>query len=328
MADTIGTTILLVEDDILLSLDEKGSLEDYGYTVVTARSGEDSILAVSENPDIELVLMDINLGDGMDGTEAARRILEDRDIPILFLSSHAEKEVVEKTEKISSYGYVLKSAGITVVDSSIKMAFKLHHAYQDLRDREYLLNATQSLSKTGGWEYDLNTEELRWTKENYRIHGMLSEERPESSSDLIEKSLACYHPEDRKLVSEAFRGCCEKGEAYDLEVRFTDTKGHDKWIRTIGHAVWDNEAVVGVVGNIIDITERKEMENSLRESERTVRRKLDALLSPEGDIGTLNLADVIDTESTQSLMDDFYTLTGIGVAMVDRDGEVLVATGW
>ncbi len=335
MKEKNGTTILLVDDDLIFSLDEKSALENYGYTVVTARSGEASILAVGENPEIDLVLMDINLGDGMDSTEAARRILEDHDIPIIFLLSHAEKEVIERTEKISSYGYVLKSAGITMVDSSIQMAFKLHHAYQafqkleqDLRDRENLLNATQELSKTGGWEFDLDTKVLEWTDETYRIHEIPQEEYPKGSSDLIERSLSCYHPEDKELVSEAFRGCCETGEAYDLEVRFTDTKGHDKWVRTIGRAVWSSGRVARIVGNIMDITERKEMEDSLRESERTFKRKLDALLSPEGDLGTLNLADVIDTESTQSLMDDFYKLTGIGVAVVDSDGTVLVATGW
>ena len=55
--------------------------------------------------------MDIDLGRGMDGTEAAQAILEDHDIPIVFLSSHTEKDVVDKTEKITSYGYVDQGFG-------------------------------------------------------------------------------------------------------------------------------------------------------------------------------------------------------------------------
>ncbi len=77
-----------------------------------------------------------------------------------------------------------------------------------------------------------------------------------------------------------------------------------------------------------DISERKLAEDALRESEARVRAKLESILSPEGDIGTLELADVMDIEQVQVLMDDFYSVTKIGMAIVDLKGKVLVATGW
>ena len=76
--------------------------------------------------------MDIDLGPGIDGTEAARQIREYRELPIVFLSSHTEPEIVERTEKITSYGYVVKSSSITVLDASIKMAFRLFQANRKL----------------------------------------------------------------------------------------------------------------------------------------------------------------------------------------------------
>ncbi|MFW5784062.1 MAG: PAS domain S-box protein, partial [Spirochaetota bacterium] len=75
--------------------------------------------------EIDLVLMDINLGAGIDGTQAAEQILARRELPIVFLSSHTEPEVVEKTEKITSYGYIVKNSGETVLTTSVKMAFRL-----------------------------------------------------------------------------------------------------------------------------------------------------------------------------------------------------------
>jgi len=72
--------------------------------------------------------MDIDLGVGMDGTECASRMLAERNVPVVFLSSHAEPEVVEKTEKITSYGYVVKNSGSTILFASIKRAFKLFEA--------------------------------------------------------------------------------------------------------------------------------------------------------------------------------------------------------
>ena len=90
---------------------------------------------IEKTPAIDLILMDINLGKGMDGTEAAAIILRQRDLPVVFLSSHMEPEIVAKTEKITSYGYVVKDSSITVLDASIKMAFKLYKAEEKLRDR-------------------------------------------------------------------------------------------------------------------------------------------------------------------------------------------------
>ncbi|HRX46111.1 MAG TPA: PAS domain S-box protein [Spirochaetota bacterium] len=135
--DNTGGTILLVEDEVLIAMAEERQLAAAGYNVITAFSGEDAIeIAVNSEQQIDIILMDIDLGRGMDGTQAAMEILKYREIPVLFQSSHTEKDIVEKTEKITSYGYVVKHSGITILDASIKMAFKLHKAYKELKEKE------------------------------------------------------------------------------------------------------------------------------------------------------------------------------------------------
>jgi PAS domain S-box-containing protein len=64
------------------------------------------------------------------------------------------------------------------------------------------------------------------------------------------------------------------------------------------------------------------------ESESRVRRKLESILDPEGDIGELALADIIDAPEIQSLMDDLYRNTGIKMSIIDLKGRVLVDVGW
>jgi len=123
-------TILLVEDEALIAMDEAAVLEKNGYTVVTAYNAKKAI-AKARDESIDLILMDIDLGSGkMDGTEAAEEILRERELPIVFLTSHAEKEMVEKVKGITRYGYVLKNAGEFVLIESISMAFELFEAYQ------------------------------------------------------------------------------------------------------------------------------------------------------------------------------------------------------
>ncbi len=135
-------TILLVDDEAIIALAEKGILERYRYAVIIATSGEAAVQTVRQNPEIDLVLMDINLGPGMDGTEAAERIFKVRDVPVVFLSSHTEREVVEKTEGITSYGYIVKNSGETVLLASIEMAFRLLDSRERLKEVGNRLSAT------------------------------------------------------------------------------------------------------------------------------------------------------------------------------------------
>ncbi len=124
-------TLLFVEDEVLVAMEKQQELEKYGYTVVTVHSGKDAVAISRENCRIDLILMDIELGSGIDGTEAAGLILKEQKIPIIFISSYTEPKIVKKTEKIVSYGYIVKSTDITVLDASIKMALKLFNANEE-----------------------------------------------------------------------------------------------------------------------------------------------------------------------------------------------------
>jgi len=136
-------TILLVEDEAILSLIKKLQLEKEGYAVISVHTGEMALeIFSSRHLQIDLILMDIDLGEGIDGTETAKKILEKHDLPLIFLSSHTEKEFVEKTESILNYGYVVKNSSFTVLDASIKMAFKLFLGKQELQRQ---LDETQNL---------------------------------------------------------------------------------------------------------------------------------------------------------------------------------------
>lgn len=140
-------SILLVEDQLVLALTTKLILENNSYRVTTVHTGEEAVKVIDSIPGIDLILMDINLGDGMDGTEAAKIILSRHDIPLIFLSSHTDRKVVEKTEGITSYGYIVKDSGETVLNAAIKMGFRLHEAKQKIKDTEALLKSCMESHK-------------------------------------------------------------------------------------------------------------------------------------------------------------------------------------
>ena len=135
MTDIGKKNILLVEDEIITAQVEKKQLEEEGYQVFHVLTGKEAIDTVYSNQlPIDIILMDINLGEGIDGTQAAQKIFKQFDIPIIFLSSHFEKKFIERAEKISSYGYVIKNPNPTVLNTTIKMALKLFETKRNLKD--------------------------------------------------------------------------------------------------------------------------------------------------------------------------------------------------
>lgn len=143
------TTLLLVEDEAIIALTEQRILERHGYVVAVAHSGEAAVARVRDNPDVDLILMDIDLGPGIDGTEASRRILELRNLPIVFLTSHTEPDYVDRVKQITGYGYVVKSSGEFVLLESIDMALKLWRTHQQSQqEKERYRLITENMSET------------------------------------------------------------------------------------------------------------------------------------------------------------------------------------
>ena len=168
--------ILLVEDEAIIAMEEAITLQSEGYEVIQAYTGEEAVqIAGRRNASIDMILMDIDLGSGIDGTEAARQILEFCDIPIVFLSSHTEKEVVDKTEKITSYGYIVKNFPPIILNTSIKMAHKLFLEKKRVKESNAALEEMNENLKVVNrelvkWrlEEEKRTKELRESEKRFR----------------------------------------------------------------------------------------------------------------------------------------------------------------
>lgn len=135
MDDRVQETILVVDDDHITALALRFALERAGFTVIHAASARESLdLLHDGGPVVGLVVMDIDLGEGMNGFDAAAEILKGYELPVVFHSSHTEKELIAQAERISGYGYVAKGHGDEALLSHIRLALKLHRAVERLRD--------------------------------------------------------------------------------------------------------------------------------------------------------------------------------------------------
>jgi PAS domain S-box-containing protein len=254
-------TILHVEDDPITALTVKTVLGKFGYSVVSADSGHMAVEKFKESGSIDLVLMDIDLGDGMDGTEAAEQILLIRDIPIVFLSSHTEPDIVEKTERITSYGYVVKNSSNTVLDASIKMAFKLFEAKQkekakedDLFEREELFRSVVCNSS----DLTILTDpEGRATFVSPQCETVLGHPAGRFMGQIIPDII---HPDDAEICGRKWEEVYNGEPLYNFEYRIIDSAGSVRWISHSAKLVTIKGRALGMQNSISNITSRKQAE--------------------------------------------------------------------
>lgn len=273
-------SILLVEDERIIALDERMNLEACGYDIIVASSGEQAVETMRSRDDVDMILMDIDLGAGMDGTEAARIILSERDVPVVFLSSHTETAVVEKTEQITSYGYVAKSSGITVLNASIKMAFKLFAANRRIKDDSSLMSERKRLLENILEHFP---GRVFWKDKDLVYQGCNGNEACRlglsSSSEIVGKTDfdMPWAPAEAESYRKADRGIMESGKPIlHMEQSRREADGRLIWEDRSKVPLYDDSgAIVGIFGFALDITDRRQMEEALRESERKYRSLAD-----------------------------------------------------
>src|SRR6058998_3439054 len=125
--------ILVAEDETIIRLDLFELLEHAGFEVCAeARDGEEAVaLARSERPD--LALMDVKM-PRLDGIEAAKRILDERPIPIVMLTAYGQQELVARAAEAGVFGYLVKPFREQDLLPAIHTARARHEELQALRE--------------------------------------------------------------------------------------------------------------------------------------------------------------------------------------------------
>lgn len=274
MSDTARKKILFVENNVMPATAELEALNQSGYDVLIAASGGEAIDRVKTDRSIDLVLIDIALDGRIDGAEAAKQILAAMNIPVMFLTSHTEQELVEKTCGITHYGYVLKNSCNIVLESSIKMAFDLFEANNRRgRFEDRLRTLSDHISKGFAYCRIILDEEGRPEDFEYievndsfeRLSGIKKE-------DITGKRVTEVIPGIKEIHPELFTICgtaALTGTPASFEMEF---KPH---ARRLSIEVYKREYGY-FVALFEDITERRKVEHALRESEENFRNFVDS----------------------------------------------------
>lgn len=137
-----AANILVVEDEKIIAKGIEKRLKGLGYAVAgLIGNGEEAAeKAAGFAPD--LILMDINLGGGIDGIETARRIQLKLDVPVIFLTAFSDDDTLQRAKKTEPHGYILKPYEDKDLQTAIEIGLYRHKMERRLRENEQWLAST------------------------------------------------------------------------------------------------------------------------------------------------------------------------------------------
>ncbi len=134
-------------------------------------------------------------------------------------------------------------------------------AVEALVRSEAMLRETGRIARLGGWEIEIASSRLTWTREVYEIH-----EVEDGFEPTVGRGVDFYTPSSREIIREAVERAIRDGQPYDLELEMQTARGRLIWVRVQGSASWEDGKAVRIAGTFQDITSRKVTEIALRDS--------------------------------------------------------------
>jgi PAS domain S-box-containing protein len=256
------------EDDALLAV---RVLQQAGYAVSSERvqTAEAMRAALARQP-WDIVLSDHSMPH-FSGLEALAILQADgRDLPFVIVSGAIGEDAAVAAMKAGAHDYLIKdrlARLAPVVGRELRDAAERRQRRRDqeaLRQSERAksklldrLNEAQALAKIGSWEWDLQTSQVWWSDEIYRMLGVT----PQDHVPSFEGNGKFVHPDDLPRYRESFEQSLRSGERLDLGLRMVTSAGELKHCRALGKVFHDASGKpLSFVGTIMDISERKQAE--------------------------------------------------------------------
>jgi len=263
--------IMIVEDDFIICEQTKTIVESIGYEVIaTAGTAEEAIQKAAElRPDI--ILMDIQLKDKMDGIEAAHLIRERFDIPVIFTTAYTDEKRVRRAKHTDPYGYLIKPVQERDLRITIEMALYAGKMKAERKQTETALKASeiklkeaQKIARIGHWELDIVNDTLVWSDEIYRVLGI----DPHKSKPSLKELLQTIHPEERD-VYKLYLDSIKNKTPFEMVHRLLMKDGETKYAREICRIEYDDNGYpVSSLGTVQDVTELMKIEEDLRQAKK------------------------------------------------------------
>ena len=193
-----------------------------------------------------------------------------RNLDVYAFSPEKEKKLAlilrDITEKKQSRE-ALRKAHDNLEEKIIERTAELEKAYSFLKESEESFAEAQKMAHIGNWNREILTGKSHWSDELYRIFGL----NPQESEANYALFLNYVHPDDRNKVDSAVKKALN-GELFDINYKIILASGSEHIVHAKAEVVFDEKNIpIRMRGTVQDITDRKQMERALLESEEKYR---------------------------------------------------------
>ncbi len=165
----------------------------------------------------------------------------------------------------------------------------------------------QSVSRVGGWEIDLTTQELHWTEMTYNLYELPFDVDPD-----VETAIGYFAEEAQPKLRAALDRCATEGIPYDLRLPLTTAKDTRRWVRVRGVAHSNQGTITRITGTIEDITSEHEAQQALREEHHRFETLFHNLPTP---VARCRVEE--NTASIMAINDAFEDVFGVSTSSVE-----------
>ena len=193
----------------------------------------------------------------------------------LQVTSRDITERKQTNEKILNLNQSLKEKVQQLLETQQELEQHRVHLEQEVAQRTSILTEAQRIAHLGNWEWDIINNTTNWSDEMYRIFGY----EPQQIGASYETFLNAVHPEDRQLVDDSVHDALERRHKYSIEHRILQPDGTLRFVHGQAEVIQGEDGKpISMLGTFHDITELKQAEQTLHDSESRYRNLIETSL--------------------------------------------------
>ncbi|MGE4559026.1 MAG: putative bifunctional diguanylate cyclase/phosphodiesterase [Desulfobulbus sp.] len=251
--------IMVVDDDFSARLQLRFTLENAGYDVIEAGSGEEALRHFGEQPP-ELILLDIIMPD-MDGFTTCRRLRQTpggEHTPVVMVTGLEDAETITNAFDAGATDFISKPINMLILGYRVRYWLRSGSILNDLKASQQRVIRAQQIARLGHWELHLEGGRFHISSQDPVQFGVSD---PHCYESLFERIV----PAERHTVKHFIEEAKATGHPFSINYRIVLADGQERIIFNQGEVVHDRkDRPCMLVGVVQDITELKQAEDQIR----------------------------------------------------------------
>ena len=305
---------LVVDDDAALRMLAREVLEECGLRIEEAEDGAAGLEAF-ERLRPSIVLLDVMM-PRMDGFEACaqlRQLAWGANTPVLMMTGLDDDASIERAYESGATDFITKPISWPILGHRVRYMLRSAQLLKDLARSEASLANAHQLARLASWEWNAQTDLIRWSERAHAMFGMSHLPR----DCTFDAFLDCVHPDDRAMLKEWLRAGLQQAEPFEVDFRIVAPDGAVRCVFAQAQAMFDRHGKPAEIrGALQDITQRKAHESQIE------------YLATHDALTDLPNRNLFNDRARQAISHAERSEMGLGVLFIDLDNFKYVNDGY